>query len=265
MKALQEYKETFLNLIYPHNGLCLVCGDNDMDEQINHYFGLCRYCLSEITIICGVTCEQCGLPIPSANEWVEYLGDATHSHDNICDECGQYFPIFTKTITACQYNSMLRKMIFDLKYSRKTYLALPLAKIMAQMLIQKINVDEIDMIIPVPLNDKRKKERGFNQMDLVGEQLSLILNIPCQSNALKRIKNTKALNGLGREDRIDMISGAFKSGDVNVFGAKVLLIDDIFTTGSTLRECAAILKAAGAIAIFVGVLAGARLRDENLL
>lgn len=195
-----------------------------------------------------------------------------------CDFCRERNFTFDKNISCFSYNEVSTSFILPLKYSRKTFLAEITSRIMIEKLkfedeIGNINLNEIDYIMAVPLSDKRIKKRGFNQSEILAREISHHFVIPYFSG-IKRTKNTKRLFSLNMDDRKKELEGAFsvdekaylidldeKSclfylNDFNVNETKkmqrhtinilknsnVLLVDDIFTTGSTLNEISKELK-----------------------
>ncbi|MCY4073267.1 MAG: ComF family protein [Chloroflexi bacterium] len=107
----------------------------------------------------------------------------------------------------------------------------------------------IDLIIPVPLAEKRLDERGYNQSEMLGACLSKVCGIPCRSDLLRRIRETEQQARLSGERRVANVQNAFEASDA-VKGLAILLIDDVVTTGSTLDECARALKRVGARAVY---------------
>jgi len=122
---------------------------------------------------------------------------------------------------------------------------------------ERLSGHQFDVIVPVPLHPTRQRERGFNQASLLAELLSPRISIPCK-RVLKRIRYTTTQTALDRAERMENLHNAFrlrKKADVR--GLRVLLIDDVLTTGSTLSECARILKRAGAISVYAATAARA--------
>lgn len=113
-----------------------------------------------------------------------------------------------------------------------------------------IKMWNIDEIIPVPIHPKRLKQRGFNQTDIIADELGKILGISVNKGKIIRIKNTRPQKDLNDIDRIKNIQGAFCSTEGYRPGKNVLIIDDIYTTGTTIRQIAQILKALGAEKVF---------------
>jgi ComF family protein len=122
---------------------------------------------------------------------------------------------------------------------------------------ERLRGREFDIIVPVPLHPTRLRERGFNQARLLAELLSARISIRCK-RVLKRIRYTTTQTALDRAERIENLHNAFRlRKNADVRGLQVLLIDDVVTTGSTLSECARVLKRAGAISVYAATAARA--------
>jgi ComF family protein len=146
------------------------------------------------------------------------------------------------------YEGTLRTALHRFKFKKRKKLTRPLGILMVKYLSHNpgIEMKKVDVIIPVPLHRKRLRQRGFNQAELLARVISKYFEKPVVS-ALERVKNTRAQFDLPREERFKNIAGAFKVSDPKaVFNRRVLLLDDIYTTGSTIAECARALRIAGA-------------------
>jgi ComF family protein len=123
---------------------------------------------------------------------------------------------------------------------------------LAQFAYQALKEEEglwqkVDALVPVPLHPKRKKRRGFNQAQAIAEELEKIKGIQVAKGILVKVKNVPAQTSLEAEDREKNVIGAFRvSKKVHAKGKRLLLIDDVYTTGATIRECSRVLKKAGA-------------------
>ena len=141
-------------------------------------------------------------------------------------------------------------IIDPLKYNNKTYLS----KYIATIMKEKLDLENIkfDYILFVPLHKKRLRQRGFNQAEKIAMDLSKIVDIPTVDN-ISRKYNTKRLYKLGKEERINELKNAFviKENIIDLKNKNVLLVDDIFTTGSTVNEISKILKINGVNKVFV--------------
>ena len=153
-------------------------------------------------------------------------------------------PHYDQARSMAVYEGTLAEAIKLFKYSGKTYWSKPLAR----LLMRKIYCfDRIDVVLPVPLHPKRLREREFNQSLLLAREVSCPLRLPLQIDNLYRLRNTPSQIAFSQNRRRKNVRGAFgvRSSE-SLHGRVVLLIDDVFTTGSTVSECARVLKQAGA-------------------
>lgn len=144
------------------------------------------------------------------------------------------------------YMGKLRQAIIDFKYKGAVELAKPLAERLVTVLERRKWA--FDIIVPVPLSDERLSERGYNQANLLGRQVAKQMNIPCRSDALRRIRDTDQQTWLNAKQWVENVKNAFAAG-AYVDNRSVLLIDDVMATGSTLEACADALKLAGVKAV----------------
>ena len=161
------------------------------------------------------------------------------------------------------YEEELRELIHLFKYGRVQTLAKPLGQLLAAALPRE---QSFDLIVPMPLHWRKRWQRGFNQSALLAGEISRRTHVPVRS-ALRRVKNTAAQAGLTNAKRRLNVSGAFRAKNNTVLsGKKILLIDDVLTTGATAASCARALKAAGAAEVTLLTLARADRRiDFDLL
>jgi ComF family protein len=157
------------------------------------------------------------------------------------------------------YDGVIRSAIHRFKFQKKKKLAQALGIVMVRYLsrVSSLNVKEIDFIVPVPLHKRRAKQRGFNQADLLAGMVSKYYEVP-SANALERVRDTHPQFDLPREKRLTNVKGVFKVSEPKaVYNKNILLLDDIYTTGSTIFECTKALKVAGAKRVEVLTLARA--------
>lgn len=140
---------------------------------------------------------------------------------------------------------MLKEAIAYLKYSGIRGLAKPLAE-----LLSRLSIPESDLVIPVPPDRERLKKREFNHTSLIAKEISRILSLPLELNGLIKIKTTPQQIGLRREERLKNLRKAFRA-EKNFSGKRILLIDDVITTGTTASECARELRRAGAKEVYL--------------
>jgi ComF family protein len=142
-------------------------------------------------------------------------------------------------------------MIHLLKYGKRPSLAKRLGRMMSILVLRDPLLSRAELVVPVPLHSARQRERGYNQSELLASALAESLGIRLVKNALVRRKNTKSQTGLTPEQRMRNVADAFEVKKPDTLkGKKVLLVDDVMTTGSTLRFCAEALLGAGADKVF---------------
>ena len=228
MKILNK----ILNTIYPQNYTCNICGDEVFSGDDK---SICNACENSLPKISGKVCERCGEPIWSM---------ATY-----CDRCQHKNPKFYKCRSAFLYKDEVVKLIRDFKFSNKRYLCNHLAKYLEELYIKE-NFS-CDVIVPVPIHSERLKQRGYNQSELLANRLGEILNIPVDKTNLIKVKQTLNQADLNFKQRQENLKDAFKVVDKNAFcGKNVLIIDDVYTTGSTINNCAVVLQKAKAKRVF---------------
>ncbi len=142
---------------------------------------------------------------------------------------------------------MLRECIHYFKYQKKAYLARPLGELLIDGMSSDEDLREADFLVPVPLDGRRFREREFNQAHLLAQVVSRYFKIPISSRNLRRVRGVPPQTQLSRERREENVKGLFLVPRAEEYeGRRILLIDDVFTTGSTVNECARVLKQAGA-------------------
>ena len=153
-----------------------------------------------------------------------------------------------------KYGLYERRLIFELKYNGHTYMARILARILADRVRGDAGAGELlkaDFIVPVPMHRKKERQRGFNQAAMVAGYLGRELKIPVLKDGLERRESTAAQRSVAGRDRLSNLSSAFQAGccgglSEKIAGRRIILLDDIFTTGATAICCGRILKDAGA-------------------
>ncbi len=163
--------------------------------------------------------------------------------------------IFLKECWAISHHEgVIKRLIHLFKYQNKPYLSTLFGEILSNYLKEN-NLLSFDLVMPVPLYKRRKEQRGYNQSELLADEVSKRTNIPVEKKTLKRVKNTISQFQLNSEQRKENMKDAFKVvNKESVFGKRVLLIDDISTTGITLEECARVLKKAKAKIVYALVI-----------
>ena len=228
------------SLFYP--SLCSVCS---APVEPSEY--LCRPCSCKAPRIKAPFCARCSEPFPGAI-----------TDDFSCANCSHRVLHFEAAVAAFRSRGVVRKLVHDFKYGRHLHLRHPLAHWLLETLDDpRLHGRRFDVVVPVPLHPARKRERGFNQAELLAELLSARAGLPLR-NALERIRYTTTQTAFDRAERMENLHNAFRlRKNADVRGWRVLLIDDVLTTGSTLSECARVLKAAGAISVHAATAARA--------
>ncbi len=194
------------------------------------------------------TCPRCGIPFSSKET-------LSKSPQHICGECRVSPPPFGP------YEGTMAEAIHKFKYSKKRSLGSILGGLLYEYLSSSpfsslFTFHSSLLLVPVPLHPERLREREFNQSTLLAKELSKGLSIPMMIDNLFRIRNTRAQIGLEVDERKRNMKGAFSlKKPLSVEGKTVLLIDDVYTTGSTIKECTRVLKKAGAESVYAVTLA----------
>ena len=175
-----------------------------------------------------------------------------------CANCAHRTIHFDAAVAAYRGRGIVRDIIHEFKYNRQIHLRHLVARwLRAALDDERLLDNQFDVIVPVPLHPARQRERGFNQASLLAELLSAHTSIPCRP-LLKRIRYTTTQTALDRSERMENLHNAFRlRKNADVRGLRVLLIDDVLTTGSTLSECARVLKRAGAKSVHAATAARA--------
>ena len=242
MIALRKFEllEAAVSLLYPP--VCTLCGGK---TRAGEY--LCERCEAKATPIVAPFCQQCSEPFEGAISTVF-----------TCANCAHRTIYFDAAVAAYRGRGIVRQIIHDFKYGRQIHLRHLVARwLYAAFDDERLRGREFDMIVPVPLHPARQRERGFNQANLLAELLTAQISIPSKP-VLKRVRYTTTQTALDRAERMENLHNAFRlRRNANVRGLRVLLIDDVLTTGSTLSECARILKRSGAISVYAATAARA--------
>jgi len=176
--------------------------------------------------------------------------------DKICGACVQSSPPFFRTVYPLQYEFPANRLVQSFKFKRQ----LAAGRVLSHLLCETVTLrglDLPDMLIPVPLHGFRMMSRGFNQAYELAAYAGRTLGIPVVNDALRRRRNTQAQSGLSRKQRRKNLKGAFYWHGTSKPGRHVVLIDDVMTTGTTVTECARVLKKAGSKRVDVWIAARA--------
>lgn len=207
-------------------------------------------------------CAGCGKVIPFGGYWCENCeNDISVILQPICSKCGnelekcdcknEHVFSWDAVVAPFYYEGSVRSAIHRFKFRNHPKLSFMFANAMSESVKSMEDVEKIDVIACVPMVEKKKKERGYNQSELLAKDISGILNIPFSSSLLIKVRDTKTQHSLSGQQRAGNVFGAYAvSNDIPVKGKTILLCDDIKTTGATLSECCKILKLAGAREVY---------------
>jgi competence protein ComFC len=180
-----------------------------------------------------------------------------------CQDCKEYKPHYAAARSVLVYEGNAQKLIRDYKYGAKKYLSEPLGQLMSDY-FSNLNW-KTDLIVPAPMSRERLKERGFNQSLLLAQAVAKNHNIPLKDDILIKIKNTPYQARLTRKERFEQVKGAFVAQEnADLKNKKILLIDDVMTTGATCDELSRILLKHKAREVYVLVLAQPRKKIKGL-
>lgn len=235
----------FWNLFLP--GRCELCLSLLKQNEVS---GLCEKCKSTVSPDDSPACFVCGEPID---------GSLSSAGITRCGDCRIKPPPFDITVFAFRYEGSGRNLIHRFKFNGRTRLAETiLAPILCARLQRRVKMDEIDMIIPVPLHHRRLLKRGFNQSYLLAREIGTTFSIGVASNIIYRKTSTAAQFSKTRAQRKANVRNIFKLLNPEALkGKRILLVDDIMTTGATMSETSRILKKRGAKLVVCAVAARA--------
>ena len=208
--------------------LCAAASDNEI---------LCTACAADLPHLQKPHCPRCALPTP--------IGE-------ICGRCLAKPPHYDATLAAYSYDFPLDKLVQSFKYGHR----LALGAYFGRQLAVLAEKTAADLIIPLPLHPLRLRQRGFNQALELARPVGQALKLPIDSSSCRRIRNTQAQATLAWRERTKNIRGAFHCA-ADLSGQRIILLDDVMTTGASLDECARTLKLHGATAVTVLVVARA--------
>ena len=240
---LRRMGNEMLDLVYPPGLYCICCG-KIIDES--RTYRLCNDCMRSMNWNTGRRCGRCGRPLAETDPGLLCFGCSQK------EAAGQK-QSFDKGHVCTGYGACAQSVIFALKYGGRADIGDTLGEILFDCMLSEYEADELaamyDIVMPVPIHADKLKKRGFNHAELIGRGFTKRSGLCFDSGALVRTRETVPMKGLGPEERRANIRGAFEIRNSRlplIQGSSILLIDDIFTTGSTIDEIASMLKSQGA-------------------
>lgn len=221
MNKILKVKEEILNLIYPP--ICGICGK----------------------IHSKSLCNKCEIELKKQSE-SQIIKGGIEIEDKYFNELMYIF----------KYEGQIRKLILDYKFNEKSYIYLAFVNFLLKNKKIFENIESYDTIIPVPISKKRLNKRGYNQSLLIAKEIAEQTKLELLNNCLIKTKNIIEQSKLSKEERIQNIKGVYAIKNRKLIqNKKILLIDDIYTTGSTVNECSKILRQGNPSKIGILVLA----------
>jgi ComF family protein len=222
---------------------------------------VCEDCLDAMRPIAGGLCSICGERLMSPLAFAAAPGSA-ETGEARCGLCRRLEPPYVKATAYGSYESGLRELIHLLKYDQVRPAANVLGRMLAEAIedLQPLLAGKEVLVVPVPLHRRKLRQRGFNQSELIAKAALKIgtgaVRFQLSAGLLERRRETKSQIGLSRHQRRENIRGAFAVAKPHeVAGRDILIVDDVFTTGTTVSECARILRRAGAPKVYVATVA----------
>lgn len=242
--------EVILDFIFPSNIYCICCG-NLIDKS--RKYALCDNCLDSIHWANGRTCSKCGKVLIETEK--RKLLDKVYNYQEICNDCKSSKHNYNQGFTCMQYSNLEKEMIHKFKFNGCAYMGKKLGRIMLdRILLESIDVD---LVTAVPMHPKKQLKRGYNQSELMAKVVAKGLGVVYNNRVLIRNEYKAPMNKLDAEQRYENVKKAYGIYDktLKLKEQSILLIDDIYTTGSTVDECSRILFEAGAGKVYVLTLA----------
>lgn len=240
-KIINSAIKFIVNGIYPP--ACPICG-KPTDKKLSvdfltwqDYGDVCSDCMDKVKPVNKARCMKCGKFLD--NDESEFCYDCKHTKHE-----------YTQCIAALPYEGEIKQSIYRFKYGGCREYAWWYANIIEKHCGRQIQIWNPDVIVPVPMYRAKVKVRGFNQAELVAQNLSKLLNIDINSQLLFRIRKTAPMKKLHAIERTKNLENAFLARQKMIKYNKILLLDDIYTTGATLDACASALKRQGVKEIY---------------
>jgi ComF family protein len=238
--ALRAWFNTGLALLYPD--VCQVCQAEPATAR-DGFVG--AKCWSQVRFIRPPLCDRCGLP---------FAGEINTQF--VCTNCHELKLHFTYARSAVAAKTMVLEVIHQFKYGQAVWFENFLADLLVREAAPALRGGDWHGIVPVPLHPVKERERGFNQAARLARQLSRATGLPCAEGILRRLRATGTQTHLNRNQRAANMQSAFavRAGTA-LAGRRIVLLDDVFTTGATTNDCARALRQAGAAEVCVWTVA----------
>ena len=227
-EKIKKPASLFLDALFPRR--CPVCGRIPGEGRL-----VCPSCLNELSFVSSPVCKKCGKEIIS--ETMEY-----------CLDCTRHRRSFEYGVALMNYNPAASRSMAAIKYKNKREYLDFYAEEAVNRCGKCLRFMEVDFLVPVPVHPARRRKRGFNQAELLAKKLGERLELPVRTDVLQRKKKTEPQKSLSPSERLKNLEQAFEAAPV--CAKTILLVDDIYTTGSTVEACTRALLRAGAKKVY---------------
>jgi competence protein ComFC len=231
--AAQDWAEVFLGLFYPN--ICQICEEQRAAADAGYVCECCRRRPGAIRFIRPPFCERCGLP---------YEGEIAGEFE--CSNCREMDLHFVYARAAAAAKGLVLDVIHRYKYQRAVWFEPFLADLLSHAAVASLDRANWDVIVPVPLHPVKRRQREFNQAERLARRLGRATGIPVAARLLKRLVPTRTQTLLSRSERADNVAKAFAlRPGATLKGERIILVDDVLTTGATTSACAKVLRRNG--------------------
>ncbi len=236
------------SLLFPAS--CPGCGIPVEDVRT---MPLCAACFKGIPRVLPPWCRRCGFSLAHSGAGVD-----------LCGGCRTKKFSFDSVISACHYETPVKELVTALKYQGRLSVAPFLGNLLSAAVKERLGADPADGIVPVPLHPVRLRERTFNQALALAQELSKRTGLPCWNNLLFRDRFTPPQAALSKKERLANVRSAFSlREEITPQAMRILLVDDVFTTGATAEACSKLLKQAGADQVTIVTVARQELHSQK--
>ncbi|MBI1841614.1 MAG: ComF family protein [Verrucomicrobia bacterium] len=240
MNRLRLLKEGLLGLVFPE--VCQICKEAHATPGEGY---LCAGCRGALRPVERPFCERCGLP---------FHGDVTVVFQ--CPNCHEMELNFESARSVFAAQGVGRELIHKYKYNRAFWFEPLFAELLRARVVPVTRTERWDCVVPVPLHPAKLREREFNQAERLARLVSQSTGLPVRGDLLRRVAHTDTQTKLTRAERAANVRAAFTgAGGSRIPSQRVILVDDVFTTGATTNACAGVLRESGAAAVCVWTLA----------
>ncbi|MDP8230718.1 MAG: ComF family protein [Candidatus Gorgyraea atricola] len=222
---------SIINLFFPSS--CQVCGEKTRPPDEN----ICASCMKKIKKRLPPFCVKCGKKLSGGPEMKE-----------LCNDCKEDTLYFDKALSVFHYDGAIKKLVHDFKYKKITSPVKEFTRSTIDFMKEHGMAKDLDLVLSVPMHRSRLFKREINPSRVLAENIAKIMHVQYSDGVLKKTINTPPQSSLPRNERIKNIKKSFslqKNKITHIKDKNMLLVDDLFTTGSTVNECARILKEAG--------------------